>query len=97
MRGAFLRSSEFYLNCVSYVYLFQHYDIAKIDTCSPLACRLLQVNLDLGGNGLVGQIPTEVAGLPNLLNLQLSLNPLTGTVPSEVLDSGRLRTSSCIS
>jgi len=53
-------------------------------------------NLDLGINALRGTIPTEVAGLPNLLNLRLKENRLTGTVPSQLLDSGRLRTySSC--
>jgi len=38
-------------------------------------------NINLGGNGLTGTIPTEIGELKNLALLELSDNELTGTIP----------------
>ena len=40
-------------------------------------------SLNLSGNQLTGEIPSELAGLENLDDLDLSNNQLSGKIPSE--------------
>ena len=43
--------------------------------------------LDVGGNGLTGEIPAEIGRLTQLRELYLARNQLTGEIPTEL---GRL-------
>ena len=40
--------------------------------------------LDLGNNGLIGEMPPELGSLSNLLRLSLSVNELIGEIPAEL-------------
>lgn len=44
------------------------------------------IGIDLGGNNLTGQIPSELGTLTNLTSLDLSNNGLTGSIPPNFAD-----------
>ena len=51
--------------------------------------------INLGGSGLTGEIPSEIGNLTNLTFLSLGDNQLTGSIPSEIGNLTNLTFSSC--
>ncbi|KAB2095607.1 hypothetical protein ES319_A01G050100v1 [Gossypium barbadense] len=48
------------------------------------------INIELGGNQLIGQIPTTIGGLEELQSLSLVYNKLEGSIPSELCHLNKL-------